>query len=304
MTMALASPSSLHFEALIALSEVARHGSLQAAAQANSFSVAKLNRLLCAQEQRLGIKLINTSPRGITLTEAGARLHRYAEALTEAVADAEIQACQEHRKLSGTLRLQTPQALLVPLMLPLVQRLQEEHPGLAVFLLADEHPRLIGATAPAHLRLMPGPLPASSYARHLGELRVGLFASPRYLDKAGRPDSLQSLARHTLIHCPREGQLPVWPLAGGHILRFEPRLSLSTSAAALQAAINGAGIVRSYQLEAAGACAKGLLEPVAEPLWPSAEPLALTYDLGLRAPANVMAFLTLATPWLRAQLAS
>ncbi|CAM0555081.1 LysR family transcriptional regulator [Vreelandella titanicae] len=300
--MALSPESPLRFEALKALSAVARHGSVQAAAEACSQSAAKLHRLLRAQEQHLGVALVTTSARGSTLTAAGERLRAYADTLIHAVSDADTSARQEHRELNGTLRLQAPQALMEPLLVPLVLRLQEQHPALKICLLADEYPIRIESDAPAHLRLMRGPLPASAYARPLGDLRVGLFASPRYLDKTGRPGSLQGLARHALIHCSSEGQAPVWRLAEDYPLRFEPRLAISTSAAALRAAIGGAGVVCCYQLQARRACEQGLLEPVAEPLWPAGHPLALTYTLGIRAPASVMAFLELATPWLRTQL--
>ena len=292
----------LRFEALMALSAVAKHGSVQAAAEASSLSAPKLQRLLRAQEQRLGVALLTTSTRGSTLTSAGERLHEYADTLIHAVTDAETSARQEHRELNGTLRIQAPQALMEPLLLPLVLRLQEQHPALKVYLLADEHPIRMESGAPAHLRLMRGPLPGAVYARPLGDLRIGLFASPRYLNQAGRPENLNSLARHALIHCPREGQVPVWSLAEGQSLRFEPRLSISADAAALRAAIEGAGIVRCYELEARRACAQGLLEPVAELLWPAADTLALTYALGIRAPTSVQAFLELATAWLRGQL--
>jgi DNA-binding transcriptional LysR family regulator len=301
--MELPTESPLRVEALIALSAVAQHGSVQAAADASSLSAPKLHRQLRAQEQRLGVALVTTSPRGSTLTAAGERLREYADPLIDAVTDAETSARREHRELKGTLRLQAPQALIEPLLLPWVLRLQEQHPVLKIYLLADEHPSRIAREAPVHLRLMRGPLPGTVYARPLGDLRIGLFASPHYLNKAGRPENLNSLARHALIHCPREGQAPVWSLAEGQSLRFAPRLSISASAAALRAAMEGAGIVRCYALEARLACAQGLLEPVAEPLWPSADAIALTYALGIRAPATVLAFLELATPWLRAQLA-
>lgn len=301
--MSLPPESTLRFEALMALSAVASRGSVQAAAEASSLSAAKLHRLIRAQEQRLGVALVKTSTRGSTLTPAGERLHEYAETLIHAVTDAETSARQEHREISGTLRLQAPQALIEPLLLPLVLRLQEQHPALKVNLLADEYPVRVQSAAPMHLRLMRGPLPEAVYARPLGDLRIGLFASSRYLNQAGRPENLNSLARHALIHCPREGQASVWRLAEGQLLRFEPRLSISADAAALRAAIEGAGIVRCYELETRSACAQGLLEPVAEPLWPAADTLALTYALGIRAPASVLAFLELATPWLRGQLA-
>tara|TARA_R110000751_G_scaffold68376_4_gene139304 strand:+ start:216 stop:830 length:615 start_codon:yes stop_codon:yes gene_type:complete len=197
-----------------------RAASVQAAADARSLSAAKLHRLIRAQEQRLDVALVKTSTRGSTLTPVGERLHEYTDTLIHAVTDAETNARQEHREISGTLRLQAPQALIEPLLLSLVLRLQEQSPALKVNLLADEYPVRIENDAPAHLRLMCGPLPGAVYARPLGDLRIGLFASPHYLNRAGRPENLNSLARHALIHCPREGQAPVWSLAEGQSLRI------------------------------------------------------------------------------------
>lgn len=96
----------------MALSAVARHGSVQAAAEASSQSAAKLHRLLRAQEQRLGVALVTSSARGSRLTAAGERLRDYVDTLIHAVTDAESSARQEHRELNGTLRLQAPQALI------------------------------------------------------------------------------------------------------------------------------------------------------------------------------------------------
>lgn len=158
--MALLPESPLRFEALMALTAVAQYGSVQAAAEAGYLSAPKLHRLIRTQEQRLGVTLVTTSPRGSRLTAAGDRLLEYAETLIHSVADAETSVRQEHREISGTLRLQAPQALMEPLLLPLVLRLQAEHSRLKIYLLAAEHPSRIHPAAPPHLQLMTGPLPS------------------------------------------------------------------------------------------------------------------------------------------------
>ncbi|WP_083005166.1 LysR family transcriptional regulator [Halomonas sp. GT] len=300
--MTLFPESALRFEALLALSSVAKHGSVKSATETCSFSESKLHRLLRVQEQRLGVALINRSTIGSSLTSAGEQLRSHADELIHAVANAETNACHEHLELNGTLRLQTPQALIEPLMLPLVLMMQAAYPELKIYLQADEYSHLEDTGVQAHICLAFEPLSETLYARPLGCLRTGLFASPSYLDKAGRPDCVQELARHDLIHCPKEGQAPVWHLANDGSIRFQPKLSVNSSVAAVQAATDGAGIVRCYQLEARQACEKGLLEPVLTAFWPAADSLALTYAFGLWAPTSVIAFLELATPWLRTQL--
>lgn len=50
------------------------------------------------------------------------------------------------------------------------------------------------------LAVRAGPLVDSSLlARKLGETEIGLFASPAYLERAGRPRRLSDLARHDCI---------------------------------------------------------------------------------------------------------
>ncbi len=65
------------------------------------------------------------------------------------------------------------------------------------------------------LAVRAGPLVDSSLlARKLGETEIGLFASPAYLDRAGRPRRLSDLARHDCILYRATGATAVWRLSG------------------------------------------------------------------------------------------
>ena len=65
------------------------------------------------------------------------------------------------------------------------------------------------------LAVRAGPLVDSSLlARKLVEGEIGLFASPAYLDRAGRPRRLSDLSRHDCILYRAAGTTAVWRLSG------------------------------------------------------------------------------------------
>lgn len=87
----------MNFTHLLAFLEVARAGSITAGAERLHVSQPAVTRELKELEDRLGVKLLDRQPRGVTLTEAGDVLRGYAERIF-AMADV---AEQELRELAG-----------------------------------------------------------------------------------------------------------------------------------------------------------------------------------------------------------
>lgn len=82
-------------------------------------------------------------------------------------------------------------------------------------------------------------------ARKLGQTSLLLVASPAHLDHAGRPESLDDLARHTCISDTNMRGDGAWPLAlGGQIYRitvFGPCL-VNSARLACDLAVDGEGV--------------------------------------------------------------
>ena len=119
--------------ALRALPEIARTGSVSAAARALGVSQPAVSRALGLLEDHLGLPVLRRGRLPVALTEEGAILARYAErdALLRAQAFADVGAARRHR--SGTVRIGSFGASASTHLLPdLFARLRRRHPGIAV----------------------------------------------------------------------------------------------------------------------------------------------------------------------------
>jgi DNA-binding transcriptional LysR family regulator len=97
--------------------EVVRRGSLSAAAEALSFTQPAISRQIAALEREAGAQLLERTPRGIRLTEAGRVLLGHAEAILDRMAIARSQVESVASLSGGRLRIgsfQTATATIVP----------------------------------------------------------------------------------------------------------------------------------------------------------------------------------------------
>jgi DNA-binding transcriptional LysR family regulator len=86
-------------------------------------------------------------------------------------------------------------------------------------------------------------------ARHIGDVRTVVVASPHYLHRAGLP-RIDTLGKHRLIAF--TGSTPIvdrWTF-GKQSVAVRPRLIVNTAQAAIDAAVAGVGLTRvlSYQV--------------------------------------------------------
>jgi DNA-binding transcriptional LysR family regulator len=97
--------------------EVVRRGSLSAAAEALSFTQPAVSRQIAALERQAGAQLLERTPRGIRLTEAGRVLLGHAEAILDRMAIAHAQIESVVSLTGGRLRIgsfPTANATIVP----------------------------------------------------------------------------------------------------------------------------------------------------------------------------------------------
>lgn len=116
---------------------VHRAGGLVGAARRLGVDHTTVARRLSALEASLGAQLVDRSPRGARLTEAGRALLEHAERIEgEALAaGAEVGAIRA--EVAGAVRLATPEAFGTWLVAPNVRRLREAHPALQIELVPE-----------------------------------------------------------------------------------------------------------------------------------------------------------------------
>src|SRR5919197_1027362 len=114
--------------------EVAERGSFSAAAEALSYSQPAVSQQIAALERGTGAKLVDRTPRGIRLTDAGRALLGHAEAVLARLADAESELEAIGGLRSGRVRMTsfpTGGASLIP---PATAAFHDRYPGVELTL--------------------------------------------------------------------------------------------------------------------------------------------------------------------------
>ena len=178
---------------------VARSGSLSGAARVLGVGHVTVGRRIALFEERLGVTLLNRTPDGFTVTSAGDAILRQCMAMENAALDLERIAAGRDSLVAGSVRVTTTEALAYQVVAPAIATLRQAHPGLQVDLAVGVRSLDI-ARRDADLAVrFARPSAPDLICRKLGEVGFTLYASKRYLIRAGIPKRGQGLAGHDLI---------------------------------------------------------------------------------------------------------
>lgn len=161
--------------------ELARAGSLSAAARTLRISHATVGRRIAALEATLGRALVERRPDGYALTPEGEAVRALAEGM-DAHALAILRRGGWEVGLTGTVRLTMTQALADRFLVPRLGPLRARHPGLDLEVAADNRAlSLARREADLAIRLA-RPQRGELVARRLATMAYGLYAVPGAAD--------------------------------------------------------------------------------------------------------------------------
>ena len=200
------------FSALRLFISVVDTGSFSAAAELLGLSTSVVSRGIAALEAELGIRLLKRSTRRVALTEAGSLyLVRVRSLLTE-LEDTNRSLKQPNTPAGGRFRIAAPTALGLALLAPAVVDFMAAQPNVVIQLdLLDRTIDLQEEDYHMALRADES-LDSTPYLHSLGQLEVGLFSSPAYLARHGRPRGPRDLATHRALYLTNQ---QTWNLRGG-----------------------------------------------------------------------------------------
>ena len=157
--------------------ELARTGSLSAAARRTGVNRNTVARRVAALEKELGLTLFERGPQGWSRTAAGDDLASLASRVEQDVLALARHADARDRALTGTVRLTTATHLAAHLLVPALPALRLRHPGLLLEIAADQ--RTFDLTRrEADLALRMGrPRDAALVTRKLSDVAYGLYCS-------------------------------------------------------------------------------------------------------------------------------
>ena len=171
----------------------AEEGSLSAAARALGMTQPTLGRQVDALEEELGLVLFERAGRGLILTPSGVELLDQVRRMGEAASQVSLTASGQTQTVEGNIRITASEIEAVTLLPPILAKLRREAPGIEVEVLASN-------TA-ADLRRREADIAIRSFrptepeliAKKIREDAARLFASTAYLDRLGRPATLEKV---------------------------------------------------------------------------------------------------------------
>jgi DNA-binding transcriptional LysR family regulator len=178
---------------------VVESGSFSAAARLLNVGQPAVSKTIALLEERLSVRLLLRSTRGLMPTEAGQAFYGRAKRAIEEAEEAEIAARGAGSNLTGRLRVCAPVTFARLHIMPAIGRFLEAHPDLNVdMVLDDRNVDLLEEGIDIALRM--GRLEDSSMtARKIGEVPRLVVGTPAYFKRAGIPASPADLSSHQAV---------------------------------------------------------------------------------------------------------
>jgi len=192
-------PDTLDWSLIRAFLAVAETGSLSAAARRLGTSQPTLGRQIRQVERDLDLALFTRQPRGLALTEAGLALFPQARRMADALREITLTAAGRNDALQGTVRLTASTVVAQTLLPPIIAQIRQAEPQIQIELVAsDSSDNLLYREADIALRMYRSEQ-LDIVTRHLGDLRLGVFAARSYLERCGTPENIADLLQHDLV---------------------------------------------------------------------------------------------------------
>lgn len=179
--------------------EVARTGRLVAAGKGLGVNHTTVGRRITALERALGNRLFDRVPTGWVLTDAGHELIVHAESIESALLAAMEGAASGGGRLSGTVRIATPDGFGAFLLAPSLETLFAQNPDLDVEIVTATRHDVLAAREFDVAVTLERPSPRSVDISELADYRLGLYASAAYLETHPRISHVLDLHEHALI---------------------------------------------------------------------------------------------------------
>lgn len=279
----------------------AEHESFTAAANQVGITPAAVSRAIGRLEERLNVRLFVRSTRRIRLTEGGRSYHAQCRQALTQLAEAERELTGRQAEPAGLLRISAPTTFGHFRLLPMLPAFRKKYPQVElevqlsnrnIDFIADGFDLAIRARTPPDSGLV---------ARKLMDAELVVAATPGYLRRAGKPRTLEDLAKHECIQflLPRTGQRVPWEFrvdgrdveidTGGAYTCTDDILGIATLARA------GAGLVQTHRFIVEEQLREGTLVEVLQPFGGRSRPFSLLYPASRHMPLRVRAFVDFLT---------
>lgn len=284
-------------DSLELLTVIVESGSFVRAGERFGLSQSGVSRAVARLEERAGVRLLDRSPRAVTLTDEGRRFHAAVQPLVEAIEEAFDTTAAAKDKVRGRLRINIDPFLARYFLAPRLDELLAKHPELEIDLVARDHAdHFISEGFDVAVRF--GEVPQQGFVgRKLAQSRVVTCASPAYLKRRGRPRHPRDLTRDhecILYRDPSTGRPFDWEFHRGRTrlkVEVKGRLLVNDFAVALSACLAGHGIAQPVEIGVSDQLRDGNLVDLFPGWGDELFPIHALYPSKRLVPAKIRAFL-------------
>ena len=175
------------FDAMRAFARVVEAGSFTKAAQTLHMSKTTVTQLIQQLESRLRVRLLHRTTRKLGVTPDGAVYYERVIRLLADMEDAENSLSSAAMTPRGRLRVDVPSPLARLILVPALPAFHARYPDIQIEMgVSDRVVDLIGDNVDCVLR--GGQITDQSLiARHVGDLQIGVYVAPSYVERLGAP---------------------------------------------------------------------------------------------------------------------
>ena len=175
------------FDAMRAFARVVEAGSFTKAAQTLHMRKTTVTQLIQQLESRLRVRLLHRTTRKLGVTPDGAVYYERVIRLLADMEDAENSLSSAAMTPRGRLRVDVPSPLARLILVPALPAFHARYPDIQIDMgVSDREVDLIGDNVDCVLR--GGQITDQSLiARHVGDLQIGVYVAPSYVERLGAP---------------------------------------------------------------------------------------------------------------------
>ncbi len=289
------------FQSMQVFVAAADSGSFAAAGRELNMSPPTVTRAISSLEATLKTKLFLRTTRSINLTEVGTRYLEDCRHILSALEEAEATAEGAHSRPTGNLTITASVLFGTKYVMPILTRYLDLHPDVTGrALLVDRVTDMIDEGLDVAVRI--GAMADSSMlATRVGTVRRVVCASPEYLENNPPLKILDDLKNHRLIAVTGNWSSPQWRFGARskRSVPVVPRLFCTSNQAAINAAIEGWGIVQVLSYQVGAELQDGRLQRVLEEFEGEPLPVQIVHPHGRTPAARIRSFVDFAAGELR-----
>lgn len=277
-----------------AFATVVDQGGFTDAAKKMGISKSAVSKHVSALEARLGARLLNRTTRRVSPTEIGLAYYDRARRVLNDAGEADALVTSMQTAPSGLLRISVATDFGVNHLSQVLGAFLGAYPEITVnMVLNNRYVELISEGFDMAVRI--GELEDSTLRAHkLTETTRRMIASPDYFTQYGRPNKIDDLNNHKLLHYSNQANSAVWKLTAPSGERRQVRtagwLTVNDGQSLLNACIGGLGIAYLPSFLYADAMRKGLVAEAIPDLPIETQGIFAVYPQGHFTQPKVRAF--------------